>query len=270
MKYRLFLSDYDGTLGEASRNDIDAETLTAINKYIQKGGIFCVCSGRETSSITRILREQNLKGLVVSFQGARISDIESGERIFDGGLNSDKALALIQEMRPWGFEPVVYIDDDVYFEELTEYAKWYLKAIRLNGKIANAESLLKGLNGKVCKICWLGEEEKINKAAEQMNAKYQGKGAFFNSGAKFLLEAINPECSKGVAVRYLAEKYNIPLSQVITVGDSTNDIELVRGPWHGVAVGDGREELKAVAKEITVPFSEKPVKYLLEKYCLND
>ena len=54
----------------------------------------------------------------------------------------------------------------------------------------------------------------------------------------------------------------------MAVGDSTNDIELLNGPWHGVAVGDGRKELLAVADEITVPYNENPVKVLLEKYCL--
>lgn len=270
MKYRLFISDYDGTLGSSATNDIDSETLAAINAFTDKGGIFVVCSGRETSSISTILREQNLKGLVVSFQGARISDIESGKRLFDGGLDVKFALNIIREMRPWGFEPVMFVEDDVYFEQMSEHAKGYLNAIRLKGKIAKAEDLLGNLSGKVCKICWLGDDAEINRAAVEMNQKYKGKGVYFNSGAKFLLEAINPDCSKGVAVKYLAEKYGVPLKEVLAVGDSTNDIELVRGEWHGVAVGDGREELKAVAKEITVPFKEKPVKYLLEKYCLND
>ena len=36
MKYDLFISDYDGTLGIAPKNDIDPETLSAINKYIEK------------------------------------------------------------------------------------------------------------------------------------------------------------------------------------------------------------------------------------------
>ncbi|MBQ7236490.1 MAG: HAD family phosphatase [Clostridia bacterium] len=94
-------------------------------------------------------------------------------------------------------------------------------------------------------------------------------GVKFNSGAKCLLEAINPDCGKGVAVKFIANYYNIPLEKVLAVGDSTNDIDLLVGPWHGVAVGDGREELKAVADEVTVPFREKPVKLLLEKYCLD-
>jgi hydroxymethylpyrimidine pyrophosphatase-like HAD family hydrolase len=67
----------------------------------------------------------------------------------------------------------------------------------------------------------------------------------------------------------LSKYYNIPLEEILTVGDSTNDIDLVKGPWYGVAVGDGKEALKAVAKEVTVPFEQKPVKVLLEKYCLD-
>jgi hydroxymethylpyrimidine pyrophosphatase-like HAD family hydrolase len=54
----------------------------------------------------------------------------------------------------------------------------------------------------------------------------------------------------------------------MAVGDFNNDFELVGGPWHGVAVGDGSAELKKIAKEITVPFREHPIKYLIEKYCL--
>jgi hydroxymethylpyrimidine pyrophosphatase-like HAD family hydrolase len=101
-----------------------------------------------------------------------------------------------------------------------------------------------------------------------MNEKYKGKGVKFNSGAKNLLEAINSECGKGSAVRFLSKYYNVPLDKVITVGDSTNDLEMLKGDWHGVCVGDGREELKKIAKEITVPYKDNPIKVLMEKYCL--
>ena len=83
-----------------------------------------------------------------------------------------------------------------------------------------------------------------------------------------MLEVINPKYSKGNAVKFLADYYGVKLSEVLAVGDSTNDIELLRGEWHGVAVGDAKEELKAVADEITVPYKDQPVKVLLEKYCL--
>jgi len=268
MRYKLFISDYDGTLGEAPANDIDLETVAAINKFIDKGGIFAVCSGRETSSITRILRAHGLKGLVVSFQGARISDIESGKYIFEGGLDAKTAVKVLSDVSRDGLTPLAYSSESFFYDSFNPYIDSYEKAIRLKGTEENVKERIEKQNLKTSKICWLGDNELVNAVAKEMNEKYKGKGVKFNSGAKFLLEAINENCGKGTAVRFLADYYGVALDQIITVGDSTNDIDLVSGPWHGVAVGDGREELKAVAKEITVPFKDKPVKTLLEKYCL--
>lgn len=269
MKFDLFISDYDGTLGVAPQNDIDQETLSAINKYVDKGGIFVVCSGRETSSITRILKAHDIKGLVVSFQGARISDIQSGQTVLDGGLSVEKTLEVLSAVEKYRLTALCYGENDFFYDEKNPYIERYENAIRLVGRVADVKKEVSKNNKKVFKIVWLGDDELVNKVADELNAVYKGKGVAFNSGAKFLLEAINPDYSKGNAVRYLANKYGIPLDRVITVGDSTNDIPLLKGEWHGVAVGDGREELKAVAKEITVPFDEKPVKTLLEKYCLD-
>ena len=78
MKYKLVISDYDGTLGGAPLNTIDSETLSAIKKFQDKGGKFVVCTGRMFSSAQRICKSANLGGLCVSFQGAMIKDIESG------------------------------------------------------------------------------------------------------------------------------------------------------------------------------------------------
>ena len=268
MKYKLFISDYDGTLGVAPVNDIHPETLKAINKFVEKGGIFAVCSGRETSSITRILRAHKLKGIVVSFQGAKITDIESGKILFNGGLCTEKALEVIEAVDGRGLTTLVYSDDEIFYQEKNAYIEHYERAIMLKGKVADVREELKKHNNGVCKIVWLGDDKIVNQTAKELNAVYKGVGVKFNSGAKNLLEAINPDCGKGVAVKFLADYYGVTLDQVIAVGDSTNDIDLLNGPWHGVCVGDGRDELKAVADEITVPYEQKPVKVLLEKYCL--
>ena len=144
----------------------------------------------------------------------------------------------------------------------------YENAVMLDGKVTDIRGEVIRQGENVSKICWLGDDKVVCDVAKNLNKKYEGKGLKFNSGAKCLLEAINPEHSKGNAVRIMAKYYGIPLEEVLTIGDSTNDIDLLVGPWHGVCVGDGREELKAVADEITVPFRDKPVKAIIEKYCL--
>ena len=268
MKYKLFITDYDGTLGIAPKNDIDSETLLAINKFIEKGGIFVVCSGRETGSITKILRSAGLKGLVASFQGARISDIESGKYIFNGGLKAEQAIEVYNALKDSGLAPLGYGESEIFYPRKNDYIKHYEVNVGIQGRIVDMEEELLKQDGNVSKICFLGDDVLVNQKVDEMNELFKDKHIKFNSGATCLLEAINPDCGKGQAVKFIADYYGIPLSEVITVGDSTNDIDLVQGEWHGVAVGDAREELKAVAKEITVPFKDKPVKTLLEKYCL--
>ncbi len=267
MKYKLFISDYDGTLGLAPKNDIHPQTLSAINEYIKKGGIFSVCSGREYRSIRKICLEQGLKGLVVSFQGAQINDIESGETLYSGGLDADVAIKVIEEVEETGLSPVVYTPDAFYINKQCPYSEHYERAVKMKAVVEDVKEVARRYK-KVCKLGWLGDDQVVNRTARLMNDKYKLNGISFNSGAPCLLEAINPACSKGEAVRFLSKYYNIPLEEVIAVGDSTNDIDLITGEWHGVAVGDGRDELKAVAKEITVKYEDKPIKVLLEKYCL--
>ena len=80
MKFDLIISDYDGTLGGVPENTIDEQTVSAINKYIDKGGKFVVCTGRMFSSIQSICKKVGLKGIVVAFQGAMIKE-RNAERL---------------------------------------------------------------------------------------------------------------------------------------------------------------------------------------------
>ncbi len=268
MKYKLFITDYDGTLGASPNNDIDPQTLDAINRFTEKGGIFSICTGREYRSIRKICLEQNLEGLVVCFQGASINDIQTGETILSGGISEKQAIEVVDEVKPYGLTAIAYTLDGFYLEEENEYTSLYQNAVAMKGIVTDNIKERIREQGSVYKLGWLGDDGVVNMVADKLNAKYKGEKIKFNSGAKFLLEAINPAYSKGNAVRFLAKHYNISLNEVLTVGDSTNDIDLIKGEWHGVAVGDAKEQLKAVAKEITLPFKDKPIKHLLEKYCL--
>ncbi len=268
MKYDLIISDYDGTLGRAPENNIPQGSLDAINEYVKKGGIFVVCTGREYNSIRTICVKQGLKGLIACYQGAMIFDIESEKCLFDGGMDKDEAITALKAVEGSGLQPIVYTPKKFFIEKDTEYTAGYEKAVMVKGDIANSYETVNKF-GKVCKLGWLGDPKIVSFLASELNQKYLPKGIQFNTALPFLLEAINPKHSKGNAVRILADYYNIPLNKVMAVGDSTNDIDLISGgEWHGVAVGDGMDALKAVADEITVPFKQMPIKCLIEKYCL--
>lgn len=269
MKFDLIISDYDGTLGCAPQNTIDAQTVEAINAFIDKGGKFVMCTGRMFSSARKICKSVNLKGIVVAFQGAMIRDIESGEFYFDGGLTPQVAANVTKHFLTENELVVVYINDEIYYQQATPYLDYCEKILDTKGiKVDDLTQTILEKNHIVSKVCILCDKEKAFALADKYNALLGGEDLVFNNGADIILEAVNPKTTKKFAVEFLAKHFNVPYERIMTIGDSTNDIGLMQGEWHGVAVGDGREELKAVAKEVTLPFSEKPVLHLIKKYCI--
>jgi len=56
--------------------------------------------------------------------------------------------------------------------------------------------------------------------------------------------------SKGKAVRYLSNKWNIPLESIATAGDSGNDADMLRGRTSGIAVGNYSAELEPLRHRV--------------------
>lgn len=269
MKYELFISDYDGTLGERDEI-IDDETVSAIKEYVQKGGKFAVCTGRPFQSIKRILSTYGIEGVVGCLQGAEIKDLTTGETIHKKTIDDKTAINIISEMKKDGLSPNMFTSSKLYYENISEYVNVYIDMKSIDcEKIESLEDFILNNPNEILKIVANCPDSEIDFYREKYNGLF-GDNALFNSGAKRLFETVNKDSTKGKNVEIMAKYYNVPLDKVITVGDSTNDLDLVCGSWHGVAVLDGSEELKKKAKEITVEYNNKPVKTLLQKYCLKN
>lgn len=266
MKYKLFISDYDGTLG--GFDGIREETVKAIREYEKKGGKFVVCTGRMFKNIRDICDSYDIADAVASYQGARINERKSGNTLFKGKILDNLAVEILSSVKDLPVKPAVLSNSKLYYTDDSEYTEMYKKAKIV--EVVRVDDLAKCIANKqfeALKINVICENMAVDDFIKLYDEKYKDK-LLLNSGSPRLAEFVNPDCSKGAAVRFLAKHYGIDYSDVIAVGDSTNDIELVNGEWHGVAVGDGNEELKSVADEITLPYSDQPIKYLLEKYCL--
>jgi sucrose-phosphate synthase len=69
------------------------------------------------------------------------------------------------------------------------------------------------------------------------------------------LDLLPFRASKGSAVRYLSYKWKIPLEQIITAGNSGNDIDMLKGKTKGVVVGNYSPEMEDLKKSKSVYFS---------------
>ena len=265
MKYKLFISDYDGTLG--GFEGIDADTVKAIKEFEEKGGKFVVCTGRMYKNVRDICNFYDIADVVVSYQGARINERKSGKTLFAGKIETSLAAEVLNSVKNVPVKPAVLSENCLYYTENSVYIEAYKKAkiVELKQVEDLAKEIEKGVPAlKINVICDGTDQAEFTRVYAE---KYKGK-LIVDSGGPSLAEFVNPACSKGASVRFLSSYYGIDDSGIIAVGDSTNDIELISGGWYGVAVGDAKEELKKYAKEITVDYKNHPVKFLLEKYCL--
>jgi sucrose-phosphate synthase len=60
------------------------------------------------------------------------------------------------------------------------------------------------------------------------------------------VDVLPQRASKGKAVRYLADKWNIPIERIATAGDSGNDRDMLQGRTAGIVVGNHDQELASL------------------------
>ena len=67
----------------------------------------------------------------------------------------------------------------------------------------------------------------------------------------FAIHLVQPNINKGSALKKLSSELGYTMEECAAVGDSRNDIEMVRDSGLGIGVQNARPEVKAVAKHIT-------------------
>jgi hypothetical protein len=99
-------------------------------------------------------------------------------------------------------------------------------------------------------------------------AKYGGR-LYLASSRKRYLEMVDVQVNKGRALGYLAGSMGISANEVLAIGDSMNDVDMLEYAGIGVAMGNANEKVKAVADFITLLNTEDGVAFAVEKFVLD-
>lgn len=268
INYGLIVSDFDGTL-ITSRQEILPEVREKINEYVSSGGIFAVCTGRMLCCILPQVREMGLKGLVVAYQGAVIAEIESGKVLRNEKMSYESMLEICRTVESLSQPVNAYCDDDLYtsIEPDNEYLKIYESIVKIKSKYVGGKvSDFIGKNkigGQ--KISVLVKKEERDALYSELSRRL-GKRYDVTCSAKTLVEISPLTANKGDGLKYLADHYNIPLSETVAIGDNLNDLSMILAAGVGVAVGNADELLKSAANDVTASNNDGGVAKIIDKY----
>ena len=268
INYPLIVSDFDGTLVHKD-GTISNENKEKISAYIQAGGKFAISTGRLPVGILPRVRELGLTGMVCCCQGAIIMDIETGQPILEGKLSYETTLAIVEKMEELNLHIHLYDAWEYYSNRDDDGLKFYEKAVRVKAKLVTDRPMsqfVKENHFQSYKILAM-VEEKDNARIIQEIKKAGFVGCEVTKSDNFLVEVINANYSKGTAVEYLANYYQIPLEKTIAIGDQHNDLPMIERAGLGIAVQNADESLKAKADYVTDRAHEEgAVAEVIEKF----
>ena len=119
------------------------------------------------------------------------------------------------------------------------------------------------------KIMIMGAAGEIKFLERALREGFSNEIHVYHSKSTYL-ELAPKVISKASALQLLLKQlYDIDLSEVIAFGDNYNDIELIQSVGLGIAVGNARDEVKAVAKEIALDSKQDGVANALYKHLLS-
>lgn len=258
---KMLVCDIDGTIfdGNFSKNLIDC-----VNKIRKDGIKFVIATGRTFFSANQLLKPLNIDTPIICYQGATINEPNTGKVIFDRGLKRELALDIIDYLKTMDIFPNLYINDNLYSEKETVYVKRYSDNQKIPYRIV--EDISKIDFETMNKILAIDDDsKKITRISEELKIKYKDQ-IYCAMSTPIFCEICDKSVSKGNAVKYLADKWNIKKEEIMSCGDQNNDIELLTCAGIGVAMGNASETLKKYADYVTDTVQNDGVVKAVEKF----
>ncbi|VWL85943.1 Cof-type HAD-IIB family hydrolase [Oceanivirga miroungae] len=249
-KIGLIAIDFDGTFLDDSHFKKD---LRYIDKIFSIGIPIIFASGRATAGIVELLSRLGIKdrvNYVIGHNGAEIYDVKNGKIIYDKKLDNKIADGIINLIVSNGFKNPIAIHD---WEKLYTYN--YDKRVDLENDV----NFTKGINiSKISefpenklKIMFFATGKEVDDIYNLIENSEYKENISQARNTNLLVEVTNNGVNKASALKILADKLKIELSDVLAFGNGENDKEMLDEVGFGYAMINSDKVLLENAKYIT-------------------
>lgn len=270
LKYKMIVSDFDDTI---LHDDLtySEKFVDAVQRYTDKGGKFVIATGRMTSAVIDKCRKIGINGELISYQGAVITDIESGKTVDTTPIPCETAAEVSRYIDKMGLYHHIYEDEKIVAEKFSDYGEMYARFCDCE-TVSAGMPLYRYISEKrvePVKILIMEDPENVEGHIRELDARFNGR-VLINTSKTWLIEIISIDINKGIAVRKLAEKYGFKREEIICIGDSLNDAPMIEYAGLGVAVKNGSKAALSVADIIAPSNEEDGVAYIIEEYGMRE
>ena len=266
MKIKLIASDLDDTLLNNERK-ISARNEAAIRQAIAAGVVFTLASGRMYCSMKPYAEKLGLDVPLVSYNGGLVKGALSGNEFVKKPLKLPTALKLLQYAKQKGYYIQVYINDQLFIKEHNAYSAAYCQVAGIQ-PIAIGEDVY-NITTAPNKLLLMTEAAEFAATWQDIAERFKDEVDVTSSKDNYL-ELMEPGVNKWVAIKELAAGLGIKPEEIMCIGDSNNDLCMIKNAGIGVAVGNAKDEVQHQAKIVTAANDHDGVALVIESILANN
>ena len=260
----LLVSDVDGTLVTADKSLTDA-AIRAAKKLNEAGVRLSLVSSRPPAGFAMLTDPLGLTAPIGAFNGGAILDLHLAV-IEQTLVPADAARIALDTFAEFGVDGWLFTNDT-----------WYVSDVEGAYVPKERRTLAREPVAVVSFAPFLGQVGKLVGSTKDFDALARCEGALqarlagcatAKRSQRYYLDVTPEGADKGHAVRRIAATLGIPLDEVAVIGDMANDLAMFAVAPYRIAMGNGIDELKAMASFVTQSNEEDGFAAAVERFIL--
>lgn len=252
MKYDLIALDLDGTALNP-KNLVEPSTAEAVRDAQARGVRVVVSTGRICGEAAEFARAMGADDYMVTSGGAALSMISEERCFMRLSMPWEASVRAAAALERIGLSTMVYVAENLL---ITPYDELAFARYKSNEGYLSIKKVVPSVaewiaNGHVMadKIFSRSLDRANITTVRQVLSGIEGIRVM--SSADDNVEVVSPAANKATALSMLCQLYGTDLAHTAAVGDSENDLEMLRAAAMPIAMGNANAEVKALCRHVT-------------------
>lgn len=277
---RLVALDMDGTLFN-NQSQISAVNQQTIREAAEKGIEIIISTGRPYAGLPVSLLSSLGIRFAITANGAAIYQLPDKKCIYESCMTPELVCPIIEKLQKKDIHMDAFINGDGYSRnvcapkidllDIPESIRQYIKdtrtftddlAVYIHTHALNVQKMV--LNFYPLADGSFRHREEV----KTLLASYPEIS--FLSGGYHNLEFTKTGTNKGAGLCFLCEYLGLSIDQTMAIGDTQNDIDILKTAAIGVAMENARDDVKAIADYITASNEDDGVSHAIRKFTAHE
>jgi Cof subfamily protein (haloacid dehalogenase superfamily) len=257
--YRMIAIDLDGTL-LSPKGTVTQRVKGAVHKALDAGLLVCFATGRNFTESRMVLEDVAHYDSAVFVGGAMVMDTKQRITLHRTAVEPKLAAEICEVIESFGHAALALQDDLVQgfdylvsgdLEMNVETVRWMQVT---HAKVKRVPRLAKHQHDHTIRVGMVGSHDEIREVEIALQEKFAERifmhAIAVPAAGVDVLEIFDPSVNKWEGILHIARRHGIEPEQIIAIGDDINDLHMIKNAGLGVAMGNARPQLKAIAKRV--------------------